>query len=764
MSTIDEMLDEQLGETENPVCSIDRYTRKIILHEECKFFGVENDKKVERIKFECSKFVGDENLDLTECTLLIVYENANGEPGLYNVEDISTVGENVNFSWLFDEDVTRYKGEVKFIFYAYKNNGGETETAWNTIPAFGRVEEGLDAISRIEERNPSVLESMLVRIVRLEKYSMTGEQVVRAIEDYQKQHPAKIPVFDWDDAEGEDGHVLNRPFYSEYEDVRLMDATQFVTEPGPGHYYADLTKFVNVAGYEKCTVIFDGVAYDCLIVREPGDCRITYKKEDETVDGAYVAGWYFEFALNYYEEPDWLGTLYTDLPGTHTAEIIGKKETAVHKIPEKYLPENLGGGIDVQGATPGQTIIVKAVDSEGKPTEWEAVDFPEGGSGGGAQADWNAKEGEPGHILNRPFYSTETIMEIVPECQPLNADGTFMLLDAVDIADGYECVISWNGTEYQCTAADTIIEGMPMVALGNMAAAGGADTGEPFFIGCLPPALAAEMGAGALIIPMDGTTELTLKVTAKVTDVKKLDNKYLDLDWLPIKTPVDSEVFPETEIPPNNLTSARIDANYLSDGDNVKVTFDGTDYECTVKSIQEGAYYFGNLSLMDNQLGNTGEPFLYTAFLTDIYSLKLADSDTHTIRVTKTVYEYNVLPSGYLGGGDTLYVNLTSLGLARVVSEKKGTLSLDTTEIINRLKRGQQVKMRFEIDLALPSGSTHPYSVTAVLSGTMAEVIGEKPCYYYSDVILWDTAGGYAAYAVSLSVFDGYIEVINHLL
>lgn len=38
-----------------------------------------------------------------------------------------------------------------------------------------------------------------------------------------------------------------------------------------------------------------------------------------------------------------------------------------------------GGGIDVEGAVPGQTIAVKAVDANGKPTEWEAVDFPEGG-------------------------------------------------------------------------------------------------------------------------------------------------------------------------------------------------------------------------------------------------------------------------------------------------------------------------------------------------------------------------------------------------
>lgn len=35
------------------------------------------------------------------------------------------------------------------------------------------------------------------------------------------------------------------------------------------------------------------------------------------------------------------------------------------------------GGIKIESATVGQTIKVKAVDENGKPTEWESADFPE---------------------------------------------------------------------------------------------------------------------------------------------------------------------------------------------------------------------------------------------------------------------------------------------------------------------------------------------------------------------------------------------------
>ena len=43
------------------------------------------------------------------------------------------------------------------------------------------------------------------------------------------------------------------------------------------------------------------------------------------------------------------------------------------------VPES--GGIEVTGASVGQIIVVKAVDDNGKPTEWETADLPQGGGG-----------------------------------------------------------------------------------------------------------------------------------------------------------------------------------------------------------------------------------------------------------------------------------------------------------------------------------------------------------------------------------------------
>lgn len=57
--------------------------------------------------------------------------------------------------------------------------------------------------------------------------------------------------------------------------------------------------------------------------------------------------------------------------GAVTAEYDGSKEVTVD------IPQGGGGGIEVTGASVGQTIVVKAVDDNGKPTEWETRDFPD---------------------------------------------------------------------------------------------------------------------------------------------------------------------------------------------------------------------------------------------------------------------------------------------------------------------------------------------------------------------------------------------------
>ena len=175
MSTVYEMLDEQLQEMNiNPICIIDKATRQILVPEADKLLGVENDKRVERLRFECPKIVGDENVDLMSCQALIAYENARGEPGIYEIKDMTNEGDVVRFSWLFDEEVTRYSGNVRFIFYATRIVEGESELVWNTVPAQGFVEAGLEVTTQIEEDYPAIIETLIDEVNQLKQSSGEG--------------------------------------------------------------------------------------------------------------------------------------------------------------------------------------------------------------------------------------------------------------------------------------------------------------------------------------------------------------------------------------------------------------------------------------------------------------------------------------------------------------------------------------------------------------------------------------------------------------
>jgi hypothetical protein len=64
---------------------------------------------------------------------------------------------------------------------------------------------------------------------------------------------------------------------------------------------------------------------------------------------------------------------------TYTAEEVGAQPEGDYILRDE-LPEIPGGGIPIpETAEVGQTIVVKAVDENGKPTEWECAELPSGG-------------------------------------------------------------------------------------------------------------------------------------------------------------------------------------------------------------------------------------------------------------------------------------------------------------------------------------------------------------------------------------------------
>jgi hypothetical protein len=143
-----------------------------------------------------------------------------------------------------------------------------------------------------------------------------------------------------------------------------------------------------------------------------------------------------------------------------------------------------------------------------------------GGSGGGG-ADWDAVEGEPGYIQNRPFGKTEVILFPETEVAFVDMDGMMMagLPANVKLEADTEYKIVYNEVEY--LRKPCLMDGNP-VGLGNTVVMGGDDTGEPFFI-------MIDMDESgvltAIILALDGTTSTT--VSCKGYPEKTLDIKYI---------------------------------------------------------------------------------------------------------------------------------------------------------------------------------------------------------------------------------------------
>lgn len=120
-----------------------------------------------------------------------------------------------------------------------------------------------------------------------------------------------------------------------------------------------------------------------------------------------------------------------------------------------------GGGLTVTNtAAVGQTVKITAVDENGKPTEWEAVDMAEQ-----VQADWNQNDSTAAdYVKNRTYYEESTYVDYV-----LNMSGT--VITGFSMAEAGETMaVKINGVESAETVkeAESSIWGSSFKYIGNI--------------------------------------------------------------------------------------------------------------------------------------------------------------------------------------------------------------------------------------------------------------------------------------------------------
>ena len=178
MPSVEELLSqvESFAETgeaheQGIYCIVHPDSRTIEVPEQYQLIGVENDKRVERLYFQCPKIVGD-NQDLSQDYILFInYVNANGDPDAYKIDDMQVEDDNITFSWLLEEKVTLYQGDIQFSFCGIIP-GDEQEdpdkNRWGTtINTDCTVLTGLKCTQQVAESNPDALAQIWAAIDEL---------------------------------------------------------------------------------------------------------------------------------------------------------------------------------------------------------------------------------------------------------------------------------------------------------------------------------------------------------------------------------------------------------------------------------------------------------------------------------------------------------------------------------------------------------------------------------------------------------------------
>lgn len=137
--------------------------------------------------------------------------------------------------------------------------------------------------------------------------------------------------------------------------------------------------------------------------------------------------------------------------------------------------------------------------------------------------DWNQNDSTAADYLkNRPFYTGDPVETVLVEESTVSFvehsgvyAAEFPSTFSATVGETYK--VSWDGATYECACVNF----HDMQAIGNLyIAGGGSDTGEPFFMYVVN-------GRAIVIYAADTAAYHTFSISAFVTEVVKIDEKYL---------------------------------------------------------------------------------------------------------------------------------------------------------------------------------------------------------------------------------------------
>lgn len=397
---------------------------------------------------------------------------------------------------------------------------------------------------------------------------------------------------------------------------------------------------------------------------------------------------------------------------TVTVKVVGKKETVWHKLDSKYLNEALQFGtgelvevlpetmveVDPEMGSGMLPDVLDVIDGNTYKVNWNGTEFEctaqvyvendisgvclgnlsvmTGGTdtgepfvivcfdattaaGIGAGVVFAPLDGSASVTLSitgevvktiDPKYLPKSLQfgEIQTEIFPETTFEQAEIMATVPLIEGGIYKVKYNGVEYICTCRSYTNDGLTIYVLGNYDAFTGESeegTGEPFVFLSAP-----SLGVCMVNVFDESVTSVTMSISGPA--IKKLDNKYLDLEWTPSKKPATRvEVFPETTVNATGDTIPLTEEFMASAEDKAPyiVTWNGREYICNAMLLSNH-FAIGNLYMVNPDLApNTGEPFLFftTGQNLIIYYM---DEGAVTFKIDRGYYDtlpYEFAPANY---------------------------------------------------------------------------------------------------------------------
>lgn len=368
-------------------------TRIISNNSSGKAVLIQGDHNSERLTFQVPRHV--DGFDLSTCNVVqIHYINVSANKtkqgsDVYEVDDLAISSEDENavtLSWLISSNATRYAGTLNFLIkFKCVNNDGKVVYVWNTATFTGiSVSSGID--------NGEVV---------VEEYS-------DILENWRKTLSANVP--NWNAAADEEGYIENRTHYTDPDgtvhklDNKYIDADWMATSK-ENEYTSVVISKQKMSGNSAIWSnlkrdIQPGITYAVHINDEVYMC-VAHSAGDGVRLGnnTSLSANYIPFCITWAGGSATSGMFFTDgsFGSSCYLQVMGEGSTVkeYNKMPEEFLPECVvksvngtkpdeKGNVEVEGgadidvtAAVGQTIIVKEVDANGKPTKWEGADYLE---------------------------------------------------------------------------------------------------------------------------------------------------------------------------------------------------------------------------------------------------------------------------------------------------------------------------------------------------------------------------------------------------